>query len=88
MTNFDTPCVLWVATESAPDLPEPELRRRSGLEEPGVEVRVERLGSWDSVEIPPGSRDEWGDVVRERLNVWANQLPPEGRIFVIAAGAV
>ena len=85
MTSSPKQHVLWVARHDAPETPAAELRERAGVDDTTMEVRVERLTQWTPAVIPAGSRDEWGDEVPVLLNVWANQLPPEGRIFVIDA---
>jgi hypothetical protein len=78
-----TQYVLWVTHEATDDVTDAVLRQRAGVENSLVEVRTERLGRWNLSTVPAGSRDEWGDVVREVLSIGPNQVPPEGRVFVV-----
>jgi hypothetical protein len=82
VTRSATPYVLWVTRDDADDLAEDVLRERAGAE-PGIEVRTEALRGWNAAKIPAGSRDESGTRLVEALHVWANQLPPEGRVYLI-----
>lgn len=83
MTSSVTQYVLWVTHEDADDVTDAVLRQRAGVENSLVEVRTERLGRWNLSTVPAGSRDEWGDVMREVLSIGPNQVPPEGRVFVV-----
>ena len=74
--------VLWVTRDDADDLTDAVLRERAGVGS-GVEIRTKSLSGWDTAKIPAGSRDEWGTVFAEALNVGSNQLPPEGRVYLI-----
>jgi hypothetical protein len=74
--------VLWVTRDDADDLAEEVLRERAGAGS-GVEVRTKVLSGWKAAQIPAGSRDELGTKLADALNVWANQLPPEGRVYLI-----
>jgi hypothetical protein len=46
-------------------------------------VHTEAQGRWGVAVIPAGSWDEWGTVFPEVIDVGPNQLPPDGRVFVI-----
>lgn len=59
------------------------LRERAGVQDSALEVRIEALGTWGIARIPAGSRDEWGMVFLQALNVGYNELPPEGRVYVV-----
>jgi hypothetical protein len=82
MTGTSTPYVLWVTRADADDLAHGVLRERADADS-GVEVRTKALSGWATAKIPAGSRDEWGTVFTEALNVGSNQLPPEGRVYLI-----
>lgn len=84
MTSSATTCVLWVTREGAEPVGDAVLRERAGVEDPDVEVLTRTLGTWSMATIPAGSRDEWGTVFHVVLNVGPNELPPEGRVFVVA----
>jgi hypothetical protein len=60
------------------------LRERAGIEDPTVDVRTESLSTWTVSVIPARSRDEWGTLLPDTLNVGYNELPPEGRVFLTA----
>lgn len=83
MTSSAKRYVLWVTRDDVSRVADAVLRERAGLVDPGVEVRTEALGKWGIAAIPAGSRDEWGTVHREVLNVGFSQLPPEGRVYVV-----
>jgi hypothetical protein len=83
MTSSATQYVLWVTRDDAGPVTDAVLRERAGVEDSGVEVRTEALGRWGVAMIPAGSRDEWGTVFPEVMDVGSNQLPPEGRVFVV-----
>jgi len=83
MTSAARRYVLWVTRTDTAPLQDAALRERAGVEDTGVEVRTEALSEWGLVAIPAGSRDEWGTVYSDVLNVGSNQLPPEGRVFVV-----
>lgn len=87
MTSAYTKFILWIVPEDSSPSPDAALQRRAGIEDPCVEVRTERLSGWAHATIPAGSRDEWGDLVLGAMNIAANQLPPKGRIFVVAEDA-
>lgn len=78
--------VLWVKRDDAGDIADPALRERAGVEDPNVEVHTRTLGRWGNAEIPAGSQDESGTVFPEPLNVGPNELPPEGRVYLIWPG--
>jgi hypothetical protein len=82
MTSSATQYVLWVTRDDADGLADAVLRQRAGVDS-GVEIRTKALSGWDTAKIPAGSRDEWGTVFAEALNVGSNQLPPEGRVYLI-----
>ena len=83
MTRPKDRYVLWVKRDDAPVIADAVLRERVGIEDSGVEVRVEALGTWGVAKIPPVSRDEAGGVFHQVLNVGRNQLPPAGRVFEV-----
>lgn len=74
--------MLWVTRDGGDDLEDAALRERASVGV-GVEVQRKTLRGWDTAQIPAGSRDEWGTVFAEALNVGSNQLPPEGRVYLI-----
>jgi hypothetical protein len=82
MTSSTTPYVLSVTRDVADELADAVLRERAGVDS-GVEIRTRALSRWDTAKIPAGARDEWGSVFAEVLNVGWNQLPPEGRLYLI-----
>jgi hypothetical protein len=75
--------LIWVKREASDSLPEATLRERAGIEDPEVEVRTETPTRWAIATIPAGSRDEWGTLHSEVLNVGYGQLPPEGRLYLV-----
>lgn len=77
--------VLWVKRLDADTVTEAVLRDRAGVADPAIEVRIQALGKWDMAVIPAGSRDEWGAVLSGVLNVGQNQLPPEGRVYLVTS---
>ncbi|ONI67067.1 hypothetical protein BWI15_28225 [Kribbella sp. ALI-6-A] len=83
MTSSATHYVLWVTRDDAGPVADAVLRERAGVEDSGVEVRTEALGRWGVAVIPAGSQDEWGTVFPVVMDVGFNQLPPEGRVFVV-----
>ena len=83
MTNSAKQHILWVTRDDAGTVADVVLREQAGVEDSAVEVRTESLGKWDVAMLPAGSRDEWGSTFPEVMNVWWNQLPPEGRVYVI-----
>jgi hypothetical protein len=76
--------VMWVTRGDADKVADSALRARAGVEDSRVEVKTNSLGKWDVAVIPAGSRDEWGTVLPKVLNVGSGQLPPEGRVYVVA----
>jgi hypothetical protein len=82
MRSSATQYVLWLAREGADEVADSVLLERAGVE-PCVEIRTKALSMWDTVTIPAGSRDEWGTVFAETLSVGSNQLPPEGRVYLV-----
>jgi hypothetical protein len=82
MTRSVTEYVLWVRRDEVDQLNDTLLRHRAGVDS-DVDVRTKVLSGWVMAKIPAGSRDEWGTVYTEVLNVSANELPPEGRVFLI-----
>ncbi len=79
--------VLWVRCDDATSTTESELRERVGLEgDSSIEVRTTVLSGWRTATVPPGSIDEVGHKLLDVLNVWENQLPPEGRVFLVHEG--
>lgn len=74
--------MLWVTRADADDVAEEVLRERAGADS-GVEVRTKALSGCDTAKIPAGSCDEWGTKCAEALNVASDQLPPEGRLYLI-----
>ncbi|HAD75269.1 hypothetical protein [Microbacterium sp. UBA3394] len=77
--------VLWVKHLDADAVTEKALRDRAGTSDSTIEVRIRALDKWDIESIPAGSRDEWGEVLSDVLNVGQNQLPPEGRVYLVAS---
>lgn len=61
------------------------LREQAVVEDSTVEVQTKELGKRDVGVIPAGSRDEWGTVLTDVLNVGNTQLPPEGRAYGVAS---
>ncbi len=51
-----------------------------------IEVRTTVLSGWCTVTVPSGSIDEVGHKLLDVLNVWENQLPHEGRVFLVHEG--
>jgi len=84
MANSAAQYVLWVTRDQVSTVADSVLRERAGGVDSSVEVRTKVLaGTWDIAMIPAGSRDEWGTVLPAVLNVGSNQLPPEGRVYVV-----
>ncbi len=77
--------VLWLKRLDAEAETEDALRDRAGVSDPTIEVRIRALDKWDIESIPAGSRDEGGDLLSHVLNVGKNQLPPDGRVYVVAS---
>ena len=77
--------MLWVKHLDADAVTEKALRDRAGTSDSTIEVRIRALDKWDIESIPAGSRDEWGEVLSDVLNVGQNQLPPEGRVYLVAS---
>lgn len=79
--------VLWVKRDDATSTNESELRERVGLEgDSSIEVRTTVLSDSRTATVPPGSIDEVGRKLLGVLNIWENQLPPEGRVFLVHEG--
>lgn len=78
--------VLWVKRDDATLATESELRERVGVDDDSVEVRTDVLTGWHMAAVPPGSVDEVGRELIDVLNIGENQLPPEGRVFLVREG--
>lgn len=78
--------VLWVKSDDATLATESELRERVGVDDGSVEVRTEVLSGWRMAAVPPGSVDEVGRKLIDVLNIGEDQLPPEGRVFLVREG--
>jgi hypothetical protein len=76
--------VIWVKRDDVAMVSDKSLRERAGIEDLTVDVRTESISRWGVSMIPAGSRDEWGTLLPDTLNVGYNQLPPEGRVFLTA----
>ena len=83
MTNSAKHFVIWVAREDADAIEDLVLAIRAGIEVPGVEVQVQRLGRWNVAAIPKGATDETGRRMSQVLNIGYGELPPEGRVFLV-----
>lgn len=77
--------MLWVKHPDGTSVTEDALRDRAGVSDPTIEVRIRALDKWDIESIPAGSRDEWGQVLSDVLNVAQSQLPPDGRVYLIVS---
>ena len=75
--------MIWVKRDDSDAISDNVLRERAGVEDTLVEVETRALGKWNIATIPAGARDESGTVL-PIMNVGYSQLPPDGRVFIVA----